>query len=72
VVWTSINVNGYCPGFGTAACRTSIPVGPLEGKLAHPVKTAVRDASAAPLRNKRLRRATQEIRIAKNTLKTVR
>ena len=38
-VCNSTSVNGYCPGFGTAAWRISIPVGPLTGKLAQALRT---------------------------------
>ncbi len=63
VLVTSTSVNGNCPVCATAACLISIPVGPLDGRLAQPLKaSAAADTKVAP-RNDPLRCGTRKIDI---------
>lgn len=70
---TSTSVNGYCPGLGAAAARRiSTPVGPLEGRLAHPASDRPAADTRIPLRSQPLRRGTQICPIDLDILETVR
>src|SRR5690348_4836308 len=56
---TSTSVNGYWPGFATAACRISVPVGPLDGRVAQPARLNAPAEIMTALRIEPLRRGTQ-------------
>ena len=62
-VSTAMSVNGYRPGLATAARLISIPVGPLEGRLAQPARAAQTDNIARTLRNEPPRCGTRDINI---------
>jgi hypothetical protein len=61
-VSNSTNLKGYAVEGEFAACRISVPVGPLTGKLAHAVRASALSAKVT-LRNMPFRRGTQEIDI---------